>query len=51
MFINKLDEESKVIKNKARLAAQGYNQQETIDYNQRFLINILVNRGKVKYKL
>jgi len=31
VFRNKLDEEGKVVRNKARLVAQGYNQQEGID--------------------
>ena len=33
---NKLDESGKVIRNKARLVAQGYNQLERIDYDETF---------------
>ncbi|GJS95657.1 retrovirus-related pol polyprotein from transposon TNT 1-94 [Tanacetum coccineum] len=33
---NKMDENGVVIKNKARLVAQGYNQQERIDYEETF---------------
>jgi len=32
VFKNKLNEQSEVTRNKARLVAQGYNQQEVIDY-------------------
>ncbi|GJT42091.1 retrovirus-related pol polyprotein from transposon TNT 1-94 [Tanacetum coccineum] len=36
VFINKLDENSVVSRNKARLVAQGYNQQEGIDYDETY---------------
>jgi len=36
VFRNKLDEEGKVTRNKARLVAQGYNQQEGIDYDETY---------------
>nr|GEV63222.1 retrovirus-related Pol polyprotein from transposon TNT 1-94 [Tanacetum cinerariifolium] len=36
VFRNKRDETKIVIKNKARLVAQGYNQQEDIDYDETF---------------
>nr|GEU49541.1 retrovirus-related Pol polyprotein from transposon TNT 1-94 [Tanacetum cinerariifolium] len=36
VFRNKLDENDVVSRNKARLVAQGYNQQEGIDYNETY---------------
>jgi len=36
VFRNKLDEDGKVIVNKDILVAQGYNQQEDIDYDETF---------------
>ncbi|XP_016515215.1 putative mitochondrial protein AtMg00820 [Nicotiana tabacum] len=36
IFRNKLNESSQVVHNKARLVAQGYSQQEGIDYDEKF---------------
>ena len=36
IFRNKLDEKSNVIRNKVRLAAQGYKQEEGIDFDESF---------------
>ena len=39
MFRNKLDETGKVVRNKARLMAKGYSQQEGINYTKTFAPN------------
>lgn len=36
VFKNKLDEHGTITRNKARLVAQGYNQQEGIDYEETY---------------
>ena len=38
MFRNRLDESGKVVRNKARLVAQGYSQQEGIDFDETFAL-------------
>ncbi|RDX61746.1 hypothetical protein CR513_60001, partial [Mucuna pruriens] len=36
--INKLDKNDKVVRNKARLVAQGFNQQEGIDFTETYAL-------------
>jgi hypothetical protein len=36
VFRNKNDEEGIIVRNKARLVAQGYNQEESIDYGETY---------------
>ena len=38
MFRNKLDESGRVSRNKARLVAQGFKQEEEIDYDETFYL-------------
>nr|GEU78003.1 copia protein [Tanacetum cinerariifolium] len=42
VFRNKLDENGVVSQNKARLVAQGYNQQEDIDYDETYALEVYV---------
>jgi len=62
VFINKLDETSKVVKNKASLVAKGYSQQESIDYAETFalvarlmtiriLLSFAAHHGKMLYQM
>ena len=38
MFKNKLDEQGKMVRNKAKLVAQGYNQKQGIDFTKTFAL-------------
>ena len=38
VFRNKMDELGNVVRNKARLLAQGYNQEEGIDFDETFAL-------------
>ena len=38
VFHNKLDENGVVVRNKARLVAQGYNQEESVDFDETFAL-------------
>jgi len=60
VFRNKLNEQGEVIRNKARVVAQGYSQQEDIDYTETFalvarleairlLLSYAVNHGIILY--
>jgi len=62
VFRNKLNEQGEVIRNKARLVAQGYSQQEVIDYTETFapvarleairlLLSYAVNHGIILYQM
>ena len=62
VFRNKLNEQGEVVRNKARLVAQGYSQQEGIDYTEtlapvarleaiRLLLSYAVNHGLILYQM
>jgi len=62
VFKNKLNEQGEVVRNKVRLVAQGYSQQECIDYTETFapvvrlkgirlLLSFTVNHGIILYQM
>jgi hypothetical protein len=62
VFRNKLNEQGEVTRNKARLVAQGYSQQEDIDYTETFalvarleairlLLSYAINHGIILYQM
>lgn len=62
MFKNKLNKQGEMIRNKARLVAQGYNQQKGIDFYETFslfarlkaiklLLSYVINHGITLYQM
>ena len=62
VFRNKLNKQGEVVRNKARLVAQGYNQQQDIDYTETFapvsrleairlLLSYAVNHDIILYQI
>jgi len=62
VFRNKMNEQGEVTRNNARLVAQGYNQQEDIDYTKTFapvarleairlVLSYAVNHGIILYQM
>ncbi|XP_070002569.1 putative mitochondrial protein AtMg00820 [Nicotiana tabacum] len=47
VFRNKLNEDGKVVRNKARLVAQGYSQQEGVDCDETFALVVLLESIRI----